>query len=118
MQQNKTDEIQIKRDKEIYVVGKMIEIYCNKSHKNPKGKLCDECSELLEYSKLRSQKCPFIENKTFCSNCRVHCYKPDMRNKIKEVMKFSGPRMLFVHPIMTINHGICTIKEKQKLKQK
>ncbi len=28
----------------------------------------------------------------FCSNCRVHCYSPDMRQQIKKVMRFSGPQ--------------------------
>ena len=40
-----------------------------------------------------------MESKTFCSNCRVHCYCPDMREKIRMVMRFSGPRMLFYHPV-------------------
>ena len=22
------------------------------------------------------ERCPFMENKTFCSACKVHCYKP------------------------------------------
>ena len=50
--------------------------------------------------------CPFMETKTFCSKCQVHCYKKDMREKIKEVMRFSGPRMLFHHPIIAIRHLI------------
>ena len=36
-----------------------------------------------------------METKTFCSNCKVHCYKPEMRKKIRAVMRFSGPRMIF-----------------------
>lgn len=27
------------------------------------------------------------KSKTFCSNCKVHCYKPAMRERIKEVEK-------------------------------
>jgi hypothetical protein len=46
------------------------------------------------------------ETKTFCSNCNVHCYKPEMREKIREVMRFSDPRMIFYHPIMAIRHLI------------
>lgn len=30
------------------------------------------------YARLRSDKCPFMETKTFCSNCKVHCYKEDI----------------------------------------
>lgn len=59
----------------------------------------------------RSDKCPFMETKTFCSNCRVHCYKPEMREKIREVMRFSGPRMIFYHLVMAIRHVIESKKE-------
>lgn len=46
-----------------------------------------------------SGKCPFMETKIFCSNCRVHCYKLKMRERIRVVMRFSRPRMFFHHPI-------------------
>jgi hypothetical protein len=39
-----------------------------------------------------------------------------MREKIKEIMRFSGPRMIFYHPIMAIRHLIESKKEKQKMK--
>ena len=61
---------------------------------------------------MRSDKCPFMETKTFCSNCKVHCYKPVMWEKIREVMRFSGPRMLFSHPVMAVSHVIESKKEK------
>ena len=39
-------------------------------------KLIDAAPEKLkEYVSLRLNKCPFGENKTFCSNCKIHCYK-------------------------------------------
>ena len=34
---------------------------------------------LDEYARSRSDRCPFMETQTFCANCRVHCYKPEMR---------------------------------------
>lgn len=103
-----------KRNREKILVSQMIQLYCRKMHKS-KNVLCDECKELDDYAKLRSEKCPFMETKTFCSNCKVHCYKPEMREKIREVMRFSGPRMIFHHPITAIRHVIETKKEKQKL---
>jgi hypothetical protein len=105
-----------KRNQEKVLVSQMIHLYCRKKHKSKNG-LCDECKELDDYARLRSEKCPFMETKTFCSNCKVHCYKPLMREKIREVMKFSGPRMIFHHPIMAIKHVIETKKEKQKLEE-
>lgn len=96
-------EIAQKRNREKEVVSLMIQIYCNKKHRT-KQTLCESCRQLDEYARLRSDKCPFMETKTFCSDCKVHCYKPEMREKIREVMKFSGPRMIFYHPVMAVQH--------------
>ena len=87
-----------KREREKRMVSEMIALYCRKKH-HTKGGLCPECADLEAYARMRSDKCPFMETKTFCSNCKVHCYKPVMREKIREVMRFSGPRMLFSHPV-------------------
>ncbi len=105
-----------KREDEIKVVNQMISIYC-KAHHHSGNQLCNECLELSEYAKMRSEKCPFMHNKTFCSNCKIHCYKPEMRAKIKKVMRYSGPRMLIVKPGLTIKHLYYDLKEKQQLKR-
>lgn len=103
-----TETTQAKREREKETVSLMIAIYCRKKHG---GKtLCPECAALDTYARLRSDRCPFMETKTFCSNCRVHCYKADMREKIRAVMRFSGPRMLFHHPIQALRHVIETKK--------
>lgn len=107
-------EVSQKREREKKVVSLMIKLYCNKKH-HTKDALCEECRQLDEYARLRSDKCPFMETKTFCSNCKVHCYKPDMREKIREVMRFSGPRMMFHHPVMAIRHVIESRREKNKI---
>lgn len=104
-----------KRQKEKLLVSEMISLYCKKQHLTKKG-LCRECFELLEYAKKRSDCCPFMEHKTFCSNCKVHCYNSEMRLKIKAVMKFSGPRLLFRHPLIVLSHGVSVLKEKRRLK--
>lgn len=106
-------DVNSKREKEKEIVSLMISLYCKKNHKT-KG-LCKECAELDSYAKMRSDKCPFTETKTFCSNCTVHCYKPQMREKIRQVMRFSGPRMIFYHPLMAIDHLVESKKEKRKL---
>ena len=103
-----------KRADEKMLVSEMIALYCRRQHKTPKGSLCPECRQLHDYALTRIDKCPFMETKTFCSNCRVHCYKPEMREKIREVMRFSGPRMLLVHPAAAIRHVIETRREKGK----
>lgn len=104
-----------KREREKETVSLMIALYCRKKHSCKI--LCPDCSALDAYARARSDKCPFMETKTFCSNCRVHCYKQDMREKIRAVMRFSGPRMLIYHPIMAIRHLIETKKEKHRLEK-
>ena len=98
---NKKNKVEKKRQKEQYVVEEMIRLYCRKNHKEhdkTTGKMCPSC--------------PFMEEKTFCANCKVHCYKPEMREKIRKVMRFSGPRMLFYHPVLAVWHLVCSVKEK------
>lgn len=109
-------DVATKREKEKELVSQMIALYCRKQHGN-KQELCTECAELDNYARQRSDKCPFMETKTFCSNCKVHCYKPVMREKIREVMRFSGPRMIFSHPITAVRHVVETKKEKKRLEK-
>lgn len=109
--------IESKREREKKMVSQMIRLYCRKKHHTGKG-LCSECAELDTYAGQRSDKCPFMETKTFCSNCRVHCYNPQMREKIRMVMRFSGPKMIFYHPVAAVRHVIETRKEKKRLEKK
>lgn len=109
--------VEKRREQEKKAVSLMIGIYCRGNHGTKKGQLCDECRELDEYARMRSDKCPFMETKTFCSNCRVHCYKPEMREKIRQVMRYSGPRMLLHNPVMAIHHVVSTMTEKKKLEK-
>lgn len=109
-------DLEAKRQREKLVVGQMIHLYCRKNHGG--RELCPQCQALYDYACVRSDKCPFMETKTFCSNCKVHCYKPEMREKIRQVMKFSGPRMLLYHPVMAIRHLIESKREQKRLEMK
>ena len=80
----------------------------------PKGQLCPACQELQDYALARIDKCPFMETKTFCSACKVHCYKPAMREQIRAVMRWAGPRMLPVHPVLSVKHVAVTLKAKRE----
>lgn len=101
-----------KRQKEKKVIEEMISLYCRKNHHT--DELCDECKSLLDYAHLRIDRCPFMETKTFCNNCKVHCYQKEKREQIKTVMRYSGPRILMYHPIMVLRHMYLSWKEKQK----
>lgn len=83
----------------------MVGIYCSAHHKVETG-ICQECACLLDYARLRLDKCHFGEKKGPCAKCTVHCYNPSMRAKITEVMKYAGPRMISKHPILALLHMI------------
>lgn len=74
--------------KDAKVLTAFIKVYCRENHGSPDS-LCAECSEVLEYSLKRNEKCP-LDPKPKCKDCTVHCYKPEMRDKIRKIMKFSG----------------------------
>lgn len=80
----------------------MIELWCLKKHE--KQELCEECRELLIYATTRLDRCKFGDRKTKCHKCHVHCYRPDMREKICEVMRFSGPRMMLYFPLEALRY--------------
>lgn len=100
-----------KRAREKATVAFMICLYCKKKHR-AKKELCPACATLMQYAQQRSDNCPFMESKTFCSNCTVHCYKPEMREEIRKVMRFSGPRMVFYHPVMAVRHVLESKKRR------
>lgn len=106
--------IQTKREREKQMVSQMIALCCRRNH-HTKGALCPDCAAQNDYARQRSDRCPFMETKTFCSNCRVHCYKPEMREKIRAVMRFSGPWMILYHPVAAVRHVVETKREKKRL---
>lgn len=110
-------DVKTKREREKKMVSQMIHLFCQKQHGSKKGTLCPDCAALEAYAQQRSEHCPFMETKTFCSNCKVHCYKPEMREKIRQVMRFSGPRMIFHHPVAAIRHLIESKREKRRLEK-
>ena len=92
--------------KEKATVEKMIHIYCEKKHDSSGVQLCTACQDLLQYSHQRLTNCQFGEEKPTCRKCPVHCYRPTMRDEIRNVMRFSGPRLIFRAPVEWIKHKI------------
>ena len=103
-------------EKEKALIPGMIRTYCHGHHGTRGKEICADCADLTEYALFRLGKCPLKENKKFCSFCRIHCYKPDYRVKIKAVMRYSGPRMLFTHPIFAIDHVVQMLQYKKAQK--
>ena len=89
-----------KRADEKLLVSEMIALYCRKQHKTPKGQLCPACQELQDYALARIDKCPFMETA--------------MREQIRAVMRWAGPRMLPVHPVLSVKHVAVTLKAKRE----
>jgi hypothetical protein len=90
-------------EKDKATVEQMIRIYCHSKHGSGES-LCVACLDLKKYVFSRLEKCRFGSKKTTCNKCKVHCYSSQMREEIKKVMRFSGPRMLLKHPVAAIVH--------------
>ena len=89
--------------REAQTIQAMISLYCRETHR-PESKLCADCAELLAYAQQRLERCPFAVDKPTCANCPVHCYRPDMRERVRTVMRYAGPRMLLHHPLLAMRH--------------
>ena len=101
-------------EQEHKTINTMIRMYCKNFH-DCENDLCQECSDLLKYAEERLNSCKFGENKPTCDICSIHCYKPDMREKIREAMRYAGPRMIYTHPIMGFRHLFKKMKKKEDL---
>jgi hypothetical protein len=97
------DNPRMKRERKTIKV--MIKIFCNRNHK-PKSNLCKDCQQLLDYALERLSNCPFQKDKPTCKNCVIHCFKEPEKSKFRQIMRFSGPRILFTNPILSIRHLI------------
>lgn len=95
----------------------MIVIYCRHHHESVGDGLCEECRELLDYATARLERCVFQENKPACVKCPVHCYRGNFRERVKVVMRFAGPRMLWRHPVLALRHMLDGRRPVPNLKQ-
>ena len=78
-----------KRQREKETVSRMIALYCRKNHG---GKtLCPNCAALDAYAQSRSDRCPFMETKTFCSNYRPTAAARTHRKKSGKPRAFPPP---------------------------
>lgn len=80
----------------------MISLYCRGKEGN--RALCASCRELLAYAEHRLDRCRYGEHKPSCRKCPIHCYRPDMRRLMRDVMRYAGSRMLLQHPLIALRH--------------
>lgn len=101
---NRLDQGRLKR--EWRTLQAMVEIYCDGHAHDRHGTtdLCTECAGFLVYAARRLEKCPYGPAKPTCAKCPIHCYKPTPRELARQVMRYSGPRMMLRHPWLSLTH--------------
>lgn len=102
-------------DEEKRTMEAMVRLYCRRKEGNKE--LCDDCKAVMEYANKRLSACRFGERKPTCRLCTVHCYRPDMRRRVSEIMRYAGPRMMLHHPMMAIRHILREIIKGKKVKR-
>lgn len=81
----------------------MVRLFCKAKHETRDG-LCPDCQELLDYAQERVAGCMFLPEKPVCGRCPVHCYQAPYRERVREVMRFAGPRLMFKNPLAVVRH--------------
>jgi len=101
-----------KKAKDIRVMRNFIAIFCRENHQVEKKDvfpvedarlrqslgdeelvLCQDCSRLLNHGIAKLLLCPY-DPKPMCKKCATHCYAPGYREKMRQVMRFSGKYMI------------------------
>jgi hypothetical protein len=98
-------------ERERRTVEAMIGHYCRQQH-GTAPLLCGSCTALRDYALQRLHSCPFQADKTTCTKCPIHCYRPAQRKAIKAVMRYAGPRMLYRHPLLAILHLVDSLRSQ------
>jgi hypothetical protein len=101
--------------RELATLRAMVAIYCHDHHATARDALCRDCAELMAYATRRLDRCVFGDDKPTCANCKVHCYTAAMREQVRMVMRYAGPRMLRRHPLLSIAHLVDGRREAPEL---
>ena len=89
--------------RELKTMRAMVRLHCRDRH-DASDALCAECAALLDYATRRLDRCVFGDDKPTCANCKVHCYSDSMREEVRAIMRYAGPRMAWRHPILAVAH--------------
>jgi len=93
--------------RELATLRAMVGIYCGDKHatRGTAGReLCAQCRALMDYATRRLDRCVFGDDKPTCANCAVHCYTATLREQVRVVMRYAGPRMIWRHPLLALAH--------------
>ena len=97
-------EIPARIVREKHTISLMIAMWCRAKHGDRSGVLCDECTALELYAHARLDRCRYGARKSSCRKCPTHCYRPEMREAVRQVMRYAGSRMMLHHPIAALRH--------------
>lgn len=106
-----------KREREERTVSQMIALYCRGHHEAAARTeravcgeaICAACEELDAYASVRTRRCHRMAEKSSCDACPKPCYAPAMKERIRMVMRYAGPRMLLAHPVAALRHLVAKI---------
>lgn len=96
-----------KERKDLKVLALFTSVYCTAHHdqQTPLHELpaelgslahyrcCEQCQQFLRYAIERRLRCP-LQPKPACKQCPVHCYRPGHRERVREIMRYSGRRLI------------------------
>jgi hypothetical protein len=99
-----TDKRFMRRARELKTIEAMLRLYCKGHGHQGRAPLCADCAALFDYATRRLERCVFGDSKPACTNCLVHCYNAEMRERVRVVMRWAGPRMSLRHPILAALH--------------
>ncbi len=102
------ERLDSRKAKDLRVLADFVAIFCRENHPaeakalfpirderlsqvlaNQALMLCPECTRLLNHGTAKLMLCT-QDPKPMCKKCPTHCYAPGYRERIREVMKFSG----------------------------
>ena len=80
-------------------------IYCSAHHDDAKDEagLCPSCRETVAATLARTEACPY-DHEGNCQDCDIHCQRGEAQARIREIMRYSAPRMAVRHPLMTAEY--------------
>lgn len=102
------ERLDSKKSKDIGVLANFISIFCRENHRTEAKDtflskdarlnnsladkdlvLCQDCRKLLNHGIAKLLLCPY-DPKPMCKNCETYCFASGYREKIRQVMRFSG----------------------------
>jgi hypothetical protein len=113
MHKNRLTKSEIRVEEDADSLSAMIDLYCRDKH-GTKEELCKDCISLRDYAVMLLERCIFLPQKPSCAKCPVHCYTPQRRQEIRQVMRYAAPRFYFFRPGLTLRHFWHTIQHPSK----